>query len=324
MDTVYTLLLYYLICGIDKDDIFIMSGGIPEPIRKNIKHIYFPHFKHMDANDSNFFKKIKSILVIIAKRSYGIIKLRMLLFFKTRNCEVEVYGQGHLNFSFPLYEYENSYIIEDGLGNYTDLKKPTHLSKFLNFFGFYFKDMYEGFGTHENIKKVYLTKNEIPEIIKDKVEVIDMDKIWKDLSENEKNEILKVFNMNLEELDFDDETALILTEPLSESNFIALEDELEIYKNIIEKFKDKTVVIKPHPRESKNYGEIFPDIKIVDKYFPIELLNLIGIEPSVACSITSTALLNFKNSQIYIYEGKLNPLLDNHRTYLINAINNNH
>ena len=111
VDTVYTLLLYYLICGINEEDIFVISGGIPKEIRKNIDHIYFPHFKHSDLPDSNLILITLKRLLLIIKRTYGIIKLRIILFFKTRNCEVEVYGHGHLNFSFPFYEYENSYII---------------------------------------------------------------------------------------------------------------------------------------------------------------------------------------------------------------------
>ena len=306
VDTVYTLLLYYLICGINEEDIFVISGGIPKEIRKNIDHIYFPHFKHSDLPDSNLILITLKRLLLIIKRTYGIIKLRIILFFKTRNCEVEVYGHGHLNFSFPFYEYENSYIIEDGLGNYMELSEPDYSQPILlKFLGVYTNKLYEGFGTHKNIKKVYLTKNNAPQIIKNKTEVINIQKIWNDIDKNEKNEILEIFNINLDEINFNDESVLILTEPLTEDKFLSLEDELTIYKDMIEKFNEKNIIIKPHPRDSKNYYEIFPNIKIINKYFPIELLNLIGIEPSIACSVVSTALMNFKKSKIYVYEGEL-------------------
>lgn len=295
---------------------------MPKEIRKNIKHIYFPHIRHDTIYNPNFIKKLKAILNVIIKQGYGIIKLRILLFLKTKNCEVEVYGQGHTNFSFPLYEYENSYLIEDGLGNYMDLTEPNYSQpKLLRFFGFHTKKYYEGFGTHKNIKKVYLTKNKFPDIIKNKVEVINMQKIWQELSENEKNEILDIFNINLDGINFNDETVLILTEPLTEEHLTTLEEELEIYNYIIEKFNEKNIIIKPHPRDLKNYCEIFPNTTIIEKYFPIELLNLIGIEPSIACSMVSTALLNFKKSKIYVYEGELkNELLIKGRDNLINLI----
>lgn len=299
-----------------------MSGGIPKEIRKNITHIYFPHFKHNDLPYSNIILITLKRLYLIIKRTYGIIKLRTILFFKTRNYNIEVYGHGHTNFSFPLYEYENSYIIEDGLGNYMDLAEPDYSqSRLLKFLGVYTNDLYEGFGTHKNIKKVYLTKNEVPEIIKNKTEVINMHKIWNNLSENDKNKILKIFNIDLKEINFNDETVLLLTEPLSEEHDITLKEELSIYSTLIEKFKAKNIIIKPHPTDSKNYCEIFPDTKIIDKYFPIELLNLIGIEPNIACSIVSTALMNFKNSKIYVYTGELeDETLNVARNDLLNLI----
>ena len=322
VDTVYTLLLYYLICGMDEDDIFIMSGGIPKEIRKNIKHIYFPHFRYGDLPDSNLILIMLKRLQIIIKRVYGIVKLRVMLFFKTRNCNVEVYGHGHLHFSFPLYEYENSYLIEDGLGNYMDLTEPDYSqSRLLRFLGFYTKEYYEGFGTHKNIKKVYLTKTDVPEIIKNKSVIINIEILWKGLTHIEKNEILSIFNMNINKIKLKSETVLILTQPLSDEKFMTFKEEIAIYQNMIEKFQDKQIIIKPHPRDSKNYENIFQNIEIISKDFPIELLSLIGINPKVVCSITSTSLLNFKNSEIYVYEGELNnEQLNRGRTELIELI----
>ena len=98
---------------------------------------------------------------------------------------------------------------------------------------------------------------------------------------------------------------------------MTLDEELTIYNNILEKFKDMDVIIKPHPRDLKNYNEIFPNVNIIDNYFPIELLTLININPTVVCSPVSTALLNFKDSEIYIYEGELyNPKLEKKYFYL--------
>ena len=55
----------------------------------------------------------------------------------------------------------------------------------------------------------------------------------------------------------------------------------------------------------------------------MELLNVIGIKPTVVCSVVSTALLNFKDSEIYVYQGELkNERLINARKELIKLINN--
>jgi len=309
VDTVYTLFLYYLICGIDENDIIIMSTGIPESIRKNINHIYFPPFKYKEYSDSSKIKKIKQRLINISQRVYYMLKTRLILLVKVNKKEVEVYGHAHLIFSFPLYEYDKAYLIEDGLGNYLDLKEPNYTnsiySKMIRFIGADVKNIYECYGTHKNIKKVYLTKNKFPEIIKDKVKVVNIKELWNEKTENEKSKILKIFNINRNKIKFNKETVLILTQPLSEEKLTTLDEELTIYKNIIEKFKDYDIIIKPHPREEKDYKNIFPNVKIINKSFPIELLSLIGVEPDIAGSIVSTALFNFKKSKIYVYDGEL-------------------
>ena len=102
------------------------------------------------------------------------------------------------------------------------------------------------------------------------------------------------------------ETVLFITEPLSEDDLITLDEELEIYKELIEKFNDKRIIIKPHPRETKNYLELFPNVEVLEDSFPIELLELIGFTPDIVCSVCSTALLNFNHSEIYMYTGEIN------------------
>ena len=114
IDTPYSLFLYFLICGVNKDDIFVMSNHISKDIRKNINPIYFP-YNNFYSNNS-----VKNIFILI-RLIFEVLRLRIILHFKTKNCNVEVYGHAHLLFSFPLYEYENSNIIEDGIGNYADL-----------------------------------------------------------------------------------------------------------------------------------------------------------------------------------------------------------
>ena len=48
---------------------------------------------------------------------------------------------------------------------------------------------------------------------------------------------------------------------------------------------------------------------------------MIGIKPTVVCSVVSTALLNFKDSEIYVYQGELkNERLNNARKDLIKLI----
>lgn len=310
LDTVYSLLIYLLQNGYNTEDIFIFSSGIPKPIRDNIPHIYFPNIKFYEGmkfaplnSPSGIIKNIKGYL----SYAFGILKLRILLFFKTFNKNVEIYGHGHITFSFPLYEYENSYIIEDGIGNYYDLKttpkKNKLLEKILHFCGVYIFNIKEGFGTHENIKKIYLTNKEYPEVIKEKVELIDLNTLWKNQSEDEKNKILDLFNLHDLKNNLNNNTTILLTQPFCEENLLPFDEEIAIYKSIIE--KNKNIIIKTHPRENKNYRKLFPHIKVIGTPFPVELLKFMDFKVKKVITICSTAILNFEDeSEIEIYNGE--------------------
>lgn len=330
--TVYSFFLYLLIKGYNENDIFIFTAWFPRDVSKNVKHIQMPPvaFRHggakMYSTDSiiGIFKNILGYF----KYFYGYIKLRILLFIKTYNKDICIYGHAETPFSFIFYENEHSYIIEDGIGNYSADICETHkinpiIDKLLHICGIYFLNKNEGLGTHKNIKKVYLTNENNNPLIKDKVEVINIKKLWNKLSNEKQKEILNLFNVPLDNINFNSKTALILTQPLYEDNLATLEDEFKIYDEFFEKFKDYEIIIKPHPRDKKDYEEIYPNVKVIDRYFPIELLSLINITPTVVCSAVSNALLNFENSEIYVYQGKLkNERLNNIRRDLLKLLEN--
>lgn len=327
--TVYSFFLYLLIKGYNEEDIFIFTAWFPREVSKNLKHIQMPPvaFRYgakMYSTDSIY--GIFQNILGYSRHFYGYIKLRILLFLKTYNKDISVYGHAQTSFSFMFYENEDCYIIEDGLANYSPNICKTHkinplIDKFLHMCGIYFLNANEALGTHKCIKKVYLTRENNNPLIKDKVEVIDIDKMWNALPNEKQKEILDIFNVNIENINFDGKTALILTQPLYEDNLATLEDELKIYDEFFDKFKDYDIIIKPHPRDQKDYKELYHNVEVIDKYFPIELLTLINIKPSVVCSVISTALLNFKDSDIYVYQGELkNERLINARKELLNLL----
>ncbi|MCC7554236.1 MAG: glycosyltransferase family 52 protein [Methanobacteriaceae archaeon] len=312
VDTVYSLFLYFLICEYNEEDIFIFSGGIPLEIRKNINHIYFPNLKFIEGYKLYKTNTIKGILKNIfgyLKYVLNIFRLRILLSLKTLNKEVNVYGHGHVTFSYIFYEYENSFIIEDGIANYYGLKKTPKLNKILekilHFLGIYIFSLKEGFGTHKNIKKVFLTKEYVPKEIKNKVIIIDIKKLWNKKTGKEKEKILS--NMNFDKnilTSLKSKKIILLTSPYSEENLLDFNTEITIYKNLLKKYNPQDVFIKKHPRETKNYKEIFPEIEVIENSFPVELLEIFEIKIEKILTISSSAALNFKNCEIELYEGK--------------------
>lgn len=282
VDTVYSLFLYFLIKGVSDDDLFIFSSGVPEDVRKNINHV----IKFAVMNLGVCFRQL-----------YGILKLRLLMLFV--GDDVEIYGHGHTQFSYMFYEYENAYLIEDGLANYRKLESNFISNRLLNFLGLYIKGSKSGYGTHENIKKVYLTYEGFCDV-SSKAEIIDLNALWENLSLEDHLKILKIFNFsNLENID-----VLLITQAFSEDNLMDLNEEMRIYSEIVEKYPN--IIIKPHPRKVKDYSKIFPDNTVLDKHFPVELLVLMGIKIEKTVTISSTAVLHFPASEIETYWGDIN------------------
>lgn len=198
-----------------------------------------------------------------------------------------------------FYEYENAYLIEDGLANYRKLESNFISNRLLNFLGLYIKGSKSGYGTHENIKKVYLTYEGFCDV-SSKAEIIDLNALWENLSLEDHLKILKIFNFsNLENID-----VLLITQAFSEDNLMDLNEEMRIYSEIVEKYPN--IIIKPHPREVKDYSKIFPDNTVLDKHFPVELLVLMGIKIEKTVTISSTAVLHFPASEIETYWGDIN------------------
>ena len=329
--SVYSYFLYLLIKGYNEDDIIIVHASFPKEISKNIKSIRMPDapFKYgPKMAPLNSINGIFKNIIGYYNYFYGYIKLRILLFIKTFGCEIEVYGHAQSPYSFMFYENENAYIIEDGLPNYSQDICETHkinpiLDTILHICGIYFLSVNEALGSHKNIKKVYLTNYFDHPLIKDKVEVINLEERWNNFSDKQQKEILEIFNVNLDNINFNDEIVLILTQAFFEQDISTLEEEIKIYEKFIEKFKEYNLIIKPHPRDLKNYKKIFDNINVLDKDFPIELLNLIGIKPKIVCSIVSNAVLNFEGSEIYIYKGELkNERMKKAREDLIKLLEN--
>ena len=328
VDSLYCLFLYFLICGISDNDIFVASERIPLHIRKKLNAIYFPQCDYNFENLS-FLQKIRKVISNISKRLYGTLKLRCLIYIKTRNFKVKVYGQGHLDYSFPLYEFEDTYLLEDGLTNYVyELKEPTYDEntlriKILNFFGYYVLDDSNAcLGPHKKIKKVYLTKDNVPDIIKNKTEVINMQKLWEIKSKSEKNRILDIYDIKeiINNLN-DKNLILLLTQCISEDGLIPLEEEINIYQHLIEKYDFDKIIIKPHPREKKDYALFFPEIIIIDKPFPLELLKCVGLKIDKILTVSSNAASSFVNEcEIESYDRKTSSKKLNEQIIAFNEI----
>ena len=295
VDTIYSLLLFLLL-NITEETLYFFGENIPKNVAENFKN-----YKYLTKEYKSKGCKKDIIKYFFFKNLY--------LFLKKNNLfDKEIYLQDHLVFSnFFLNNIKKCYLLEDGLLNYNEILLDKENEKIIksNIF-FNLKKRYiekvrkknKCFGLSESIQKIYLTGIlPIPELIKNKVEIINIEEKWNNLEKKNKEEILSYFNISLENiknLESMKNKVLLITQPLSEDKIISEEEKIKIYKEKLEKYKFENVVIKPHPREKTDYKKIFNEVNVLEKNFPIEILSLLGINFYEVVTLFSTAALNLK------------------------------
>lgn len=113
-------------------------------------------------------------------------------------------------------------------------------------------------------------------VLKDKVRKLDVNLLENGLTEQEKIKIVSIFLDDYPIVDFE-KRALIITQPLSELDFMSESEKINLYKDMItDAINDNCkVYIKTHPRERTDYKLVFGDSVIVmPKLFPLEVFNL--------------------------------------------------
>lgn len=294
INSMYTLLQFLLLRNRDerKKTFYFLGRGISKDIAKHFENSW--HLNTKFKNEKGLKRYIKIYLLYRDLEKF-IIEENLI--------NKIMYMQDNMSYSqFFLNHMKNCYLLEDGFSNYkvTAFKKKTKkgIKKIRDKFLKRYKHEYQTFGLSERIKKIYLTGiMEIPEVIKNKVEIINLREKWDKLQNNEKEEILNIFDLKLEEfynLEKYSDKVLIITQPLSEDGIISEEEKISIYKEIIDKYPVKDIIIKSHPREKTDYKKIYSDIETINRRFPLELLMLLGIYFKTVVTVFSTAALNFK------------------------------
>lgn len=138
---------------------------------------------------------------------------------------------------------------------------------------------------------------QISSLAKGKLVEVPRKPMFDALSENDKKILCDIFMKDIPLINPENST-LLLTQPLLGDGIVGSEEEqIKIYKELVsENIKTKTLVIKPHPRDSADYSPVFPSAVILDKDMPVEvmLFSLKG-EFADVLSINSTSKEWVKN-----------------------------
>ena len=250
-------------------------------------------------------------------RKYAFWHYRIKILF------TKVFAQDHFGFSPPLIGFSPYTLIEDGSGFYTYcLSNPYFAKEFgAKTFRKKIKQAIQYGPTYgKNAGKNILCRNRLVTAPSDvnswflrgrKYELIELESLWKNASEEKQKYILDLFDVNKTIIDnLSHYKVIVLTQ-----NYVTIqaieEDELvEIYKKAIEEYDERDVIIKPHPNDKVPYQKYFPKAYIMPSYIPMQLMQLIGMKLDVAITINSTAVSMFpQETKIVWLGGKCHPKL---------------
>lgn len=154
----------------------------------------------------------------------------------------------------------------------------------------------------DRIQKFIVAKEiSLHENFKNKVEVINLFKLWSQKSRQEQKEILEVFKVNADDfLAINESTSILFPQPLSEMYPKTYTETKKVngYRILLEKLgiNESNLVIKPHPRETTVYENYFPNAVILKPSFPGELIPMLDIKVNKVVSLSSTVCSSFEGS----------------------------
>jgi len=285
-NTLYSLLLYWLINGVDNTTYVLEASKIDKVIIDKLKE---------KNNVYLFYQLFKKPKIYRFFSVYIFQKLKLYFFMKNKlNNNYLIYGNDDL-IAFDIFRKFDYSILEDGLSNYIFKDEPMQTRTFIGYVKNIIRrfDKNKSFGRSDKCKKIYLTGiAPIPKVIADKVEIINLKQLWREKSKEEQKKILKTLNITDAIIkSFKNKKVILLTQPISELGFVSEKEKIEIYKNCLKKHALTDIIIKTHPREETDYKKYFPNITIIDTPFPFELITLLEIEISKVITLFSAVAL---------------------------------
>lgn len=192
-------------------------------------------------------------------------------------------------------------LIEDGLDYFRvfdkfiniDLSLRRRILSFLNLNIFHY-------GQSRYCKSIEVNSIKDIRIPLKKVIEVPRKQLISSLTNEEKKRIYDIFMGDKEVTTNNEENnkILILTEPLFKDCRVSSEEEqLRVYRDLIDTYNSEkyTVYIKPHPRDMLDYSKLNREHIIIDRDFPVEILNFNeNIKFNKAVAITSASIDGIK------------------------------
>lgn len=208
------------------------------------------------------------------------------------------------------------HLIEDGLNFFTYFHQyynlpraaydPSHWKmKLKNLLEF----NHRGFGASQYVQDIEVNSRDDLVIPAQKVVVVPRTELYRELSEEDKQRLYKVFcQQPLQKGIKQKKTMLLCTQPFYyDGQLSSLELQKQVFADIVCDYSDRgyAITIKPHPRDDVDYQDVCEKYNawMIDRYIPSEVLNFdSNISFDLALSVTTTAIetLQFVKERKYL------------------------
>lgn len=289
--SLWSLLIYLLVndlSTIKRTHYFFTNKGVHPSVRSHFRH----HVINISWDDKIHWRIVQFCFIFIPL--YNILRWPYLLFS-------DIWGidQGY---GIQSIIGRNKYtLIEDGSLNY-QVSNISYKYKHSKIHKLLWGDIYcNEFGHNRKCKRIILTKYLKDSHIQHKIEFVNLPKLWEQSTKEKQEYILNCFNLTKQDVEIMlAKEVILLTQPIAKDCGLTEEEQIQLYRDMIEPYKEENIIIKPHPRENTPYRKYFPHAVIMDKAIPFQLFELLGVKFKVIVTISSTAAMDIKNKDTFI------------------------
>ena len=295
--SVYSLLIYLLYSNDDelKKTFYFFTSGVTKSIREK-----FPG--HFFINIINSKRKKKSYTIIKSIYLFFFIYLFRYLRWPFLR-KADIFCNDH-NLIPPFIIGKKEYAFIEEEPKILSIKREAN-SRFVK--GLSQKILCnlisdvvgKPFANNKQCKSLVLTEDDdVPYIMDKKKYIMNLHRAWDKASERKRKYILNIYNIYTDDINIlEAKTHILLVQPLSTDGTISEDEQISIYRQIIEKYDPSSLLIKSHPRDLIDYRKYFPNICIFDKPIPMQLLILISHNNFIkAITLFSSAIKFFPDT----------------------------
>ena len=280
--TIYSLFLYLIHSTFEEINktLFLIPPDFPDGITNHLPSSLFikPFFMPKTKFES-FLNKHFTWIYYALKRNE---------LYKDVKKNAKLYFQDHLFLSEGIIGWKHYTLIEDSAQSFSAISKSKFHQRFwigkkLTLYPIYKllygPVLYGAFARNNRCHELLLSVEDNDEVTAHIPRIIcRIEDEWKKSSIEKQKLIKDIYNFTEEdEILLENCEGILYTQNFYSYNYLTKDEQIQLYREIIDQYPRMKLVIKPHPMDKIQYENYIPNINVYRKNIPSQLLDLSGI-----------------------------------------------